>query len=313
MRAAVLEKIGTTPKFRIKELPSPLIKTGQLLVRNRASSVNPVDTIMQQGKSLLATAGITNQVIGSDFCGVVIASESRRFKAGDEVFGTIPVARGGGAYAEEIAVHEDWVALKPVNLNYLEAGVIPLVGLTAFQALFKIGKLQRNENVLITGCTGGVGSAAVQLAKSVDAYVSGVCSESHREHAKSIGCDVVIDYNRQKIPSEAQFDLVFDAAGKYTYSGLQHHLGERAYFVTTRGDTDSLKGMVRTAVDMVLEKRMKFVMVKSDADDLSQLKQLAERGQLKLPIAATFPLEGLTEAQEMMKKGGFIGKLGISI
>lgn len=312
MKAAILERIGTSRKFTVKELPRPVIKKGQVLIRNYASSVNPVDLLVRQGRAVLTTAGLGNQIIGSDFSGVVIESKSRFFKEGDEVFGMINAVKGG-AYAEEIAVDEHILVLKPENLDFLESAVIPLVGLTACQGVLRIGRLQRRENVLITGCTGGVGAVAVQLAKSLDADISGLCSEKHREAAKAFGCDVVIDYERQQIPAGARFDLIFDAAGKYTYSNLKHHLSERGLFVTTRGETDSLKGMVKTAVDSVLEKQMKFVLVKADVKDLLNLKGMAEQGALQLPIAATFTLEQISEAFAMMGKGGFVGKIAIQI
>jgi len=312
MKAAIIEKVGAAAKFRIKELPRPLLKRGQILVRNFASSVNPVDLIMRQSKSWLTSVGLPNQVIGSDFCGRVIASKSKIFKEGDEVFGMCTLIKGG-AYAEEVVVHEAHAALKPTHLSFAEAGVIPLVGLTAYQALYKIGHLQRGENVLITGCTGGVGSAAVQLAKRMDCHISGLCSEVHRKAAHALGCDVVIDYKQQQIPSGARFDLIFDAAGKYTYSDLRHHLTEQGLFITTRGETYHIKGMIRTAVDLVLEPQMKFVFVKPDAPDLVALKAIIERGEFKLPIAKTFDLTHLTAAYHMMQHGGFVGKIGVEI
>lgn len=312
MKAAVIEKKGANPKFKIKELPSPTLKNGQVLVRNYASSVNPIDVMVRNGKALLSSAGFTNQIIGSDFCGKVLQSKSRIFKEGDEIFGMISALKGG-AYAEELVVDADQVALKPENLTYLEAAVVPLVGLTAYQGLLKVGRLQKKENVLITGCTGGVGSAAVQLARTLDCHISGLCREKNRTYAHAIGCDVVIDYQNQQIPSGARFDLIFDAAGKYTYSDLKHHLSEQGLFVTTRGETDNIKGFVKTTVDLVFEPNMRFVFVKPNADDLEVLKEIIEQGQLKLHIEKVFSLSQLTEAQKMMKNGGFVGKIGVDI
>lgn len=312
MKAAVLERVGQGQRFKIKDIPTPSLKNGEVLVRNFASSVNPVDALMRQGKAWLATAGISNQVIGCDFCGVVIASKSRLFKAGDEVFGMCSIVKGG-AYAEEVVVDDGQLALKPTNLTYIEAGVIPLVGLTAYQALFGIGKLQERENVLITGCTGGVGSAAVQLARTLNCHISGLCSEKHRDYAHTLGCDVVVDYKNQKIPSGARFDLIFDAAGKYTYSDLKHHLIENGIFVTTRGETRTVKGMVRTAVDVVLEPQMKMVFVKNSALDLKEIRAIIEREMFKIPVASVFSLEQLTEAHQLMEKGGFVGKIAVKI
>lgn len=312
MKAAIVEKKGASAKFKIKELARPSIKNGQVLIRNYASSVNPVDVMVQNGKSLLSSAGFSDQVIGSDFCGKVIQSRSRLFKEGDEVYGMLAALKGG-AYAEEMAVDVNQVALKPQNLSYLEAAVIPLVGLTAYQALFKVGRLQGNENILITGCTGGVGSAAVQLARTLECHISGLCSEPHRSYAKSIGCDVVIDYQHQRIPSGARFDLIFDAAGMYTYSDLKHHLNEQGLFVTTRGDVNTIKGLVKTAVDVVFESAMKFVFVKPNGNDLRTLKEIIERGDLKLHIENVFSLDQLTEAISMKKKCGFVGKIAVDI
>lgn len=312
MKAAIIEKAGAAAKFRIKELPRPLLKQGQILIQNFASSVNPVDLIMRQSKSWLTNVGLSNQVIGNDFCGQVMASKSKIFKEGDEVFGMCPIIKGG-AYAEELVVHDSHAALKPNFLSFAEVGVIPLVGLTAYQALYKIGKLQHGENVLITGCTGGVGSAAVQLAKRMDCHISGLCSEEHRGAAHALGCDVVIDYRQQQIPSGARFDLIFDAAGKYTYSDLRHHITEQGLFITTRGETYHIKGMIRTTVDLVLEPQMKFVFVKPDGRDLVALKAIIERDELKLPVAKTFDLTQLTAAHNMMQHGGFVGKIGVKI
>lgn len=312
MKAAVLERFGKDSAFTIRDLPRPSIRTGQILVRNYASSVNPVDTIMRRGKMALASIGLNNQVIGSDFCGIVLASKSRRFKEGDAVFGLIPAIQGG-AYAEEIVVNEQWAAGKPANLTDIEAGVIPLVGLTAYQGLTDVGQLQTGEQVLITGCTGGVGTAAVRIAGSRQAHITGLCSGEHKEFALANGCNAVLDYQTEKLPLNSRFDLIFDAAGKYTLSELELHLREHAYFVTTRGDTGSFKGAVKTATDIVFEKRMKFVMVKSNAADLEELRSLAERNILKLPVAETFSLEDLDAAHQKMEEGGFIGKIAVRI
>ncbi|WP_345233808.1 NAD(P)-dependent alcohol dehydrogenase [Olivibacter ginsenosidimutans] len=312
MKAAVLERVGHKPWFKVKDMPRPSLRKGQVLVQNFASSTNPVDVLMRQGKAWLATAGVSNQVIGCDFCGVVTISKSPLFKVGDDVFGMCSIVKGG-AYAEEVVVDANQVALKPANLTYIEAGVIPLVGLTAYQALFGIGKLQERENVLITGCTGGVGSAAVQLARSLNCHISGLCSEKHRSDAHNLGCDVVIDYKNQKIPSGARFNLIFDAAGKYTYSDLKHHLIENGIFITTRGETHTIKGMVRTAVDVVLEPQMKMVFVKASAIDLNKIKEIIEQNVFKIPVASVFSLEQIKEAHQLMEKGGFVGKIGIKI
>ncbi|MCK7555467.1 NADP-dependent oxidoreductase [Chitinophaga sedimenti] len=219
MKAAVLAHYGAPENFEVKEVQVPEIQEGQILVHNYASSVNPVDTMVRRGTLKLVSGLFGEHIIGSDFAGVVNASKSSRFKPGDEVFG-FKNAVAGHAYAEYVVVDENNAALKPNNINFTEAASMPLVALTAWQGLTREGKLQAGQRVLINGCTGGVGCMAVQLAKHMGAIVTGTCSTHHKLLAGELGCDEVIDYEKEQLPEDGRFDVIFDTAARLTLSDV---------------------------------------------------------------------------------------------
>lgn len=313
MRAAILEHYGEPEAFTIKDVPTPGIKQGQVLIANIASSVNPVDVLVRKGKTKLLTGLIGGHLIGSDFSGTVIGSESDRFKPGDEVFGMNNAVNGGGAYAEQIVAHENATALKPANLSFAQAAVLPLVALTAWQSLVDEGKIGNGYRVLIMGCTGGVGIPAVQIAHTFQSAVTGTCSGKHMAFAQSIGVNRVVDYNNMDVLKDEKFDLIFDASGHFTISDMKSNLTEEAMFVSTRGGTDDLKGVAEALLDLTFKKRMKIVRVNANPADLDKIRTMAETGALTPHIAATFPLEQLAAAHRMQEEGGFTGKIAITM
>ncbi|WP_207420696.1 zinc-binding dehydrogenase [Desertivirga brevis] len=312
MKAAVLENYGDAEQFELKEIAVPQIKEGEILVRNRASSINPVDTLVRQGKLKMLSGFTSGQVIGSDFSGTVIASKSTRFKPGDEVFGQLDATKGG-AYSELLVADEDCAALKPSNISFTEAASLPLVALTAFQGIVYDGKIRQGAKVLILGCTGGVGTAAVQIAKSFDAQVTGTCSEAHVEFAKSLGCDKVINYEKERVSSNEVFDLIFDCSGNYTIADYETNLSPDALFVSTRGGAKDTTGAAKAAISVLLERRMKIVKERPNTADLMIIKDLVELGQLKPYVAHTFPLEEIREAHRFMENESLTGKVAIEI
>jgi NADPH:quinone reductase-like Zn-dependent oxidoreductase len=204
-------------------------------------------------------------------------------------------------------------AIKPANISFTQAASLPLVATTAWQGLVKFGKLKKGMNILINGCTGGVGSAAVQIAKTFGAAVTGVCNGKYTEYARSLGCDNVIDYKTQQIPTDIQYDLILDAAGKLTISDVKHSLANDAMFVTTKGNLETAGGMFRTATDLLLNKHMKFVVLKPSGADLTHLKEMIEQGKLTPHIHQTFPLEQVGSAHNMVENESFPGKIAIEI
>jgi len=312
MKAAIIEHYGSPDEFKIKDLPTPETDKGEILIRNRASSVNPIDTIVRKGTVKLVSGLIGDQLLGSDFSGTVLATKSKRFKVGDEVFG-LNSAIKGGSYAEEIVADAEHAALKPTSLSFTEAATLPLVGLTAWQGMVDDGKLRSGDRILITGCTGGVGYVAVQIAKALGAHVTGTCSAKHVEFAKSLGTDEVIAYDKAEVPKNQKFDLIFDASGHYTISDMKQNLTDEAMFVTTKAGADSLKGAFEAATDMIFQKRMKIVRMDMDDDDLEKLAELVNEGKLKIHIAKTFPLAQIAAAHRMLEDESFLGKIAIEI
>jgi NADPH:quinone reductase-like Zn-dependent oxidoreductase len=312
MKAAVLESYGPADTFKIKNINDPKISDGQILVRNRSTSVNPVDTIVRSGKFRIMSGLFGEHVIGSDFCGEVVLSKSLLFKKGDEVYGFNRAIKGG-AYAELVVVNAQEAAIKPNILSYTEAASLPLVATTAWQGLVKLGKLRKGQNILINGCTGGVGSAAVQIAKTFNATITGVCNGKYADYAMALGCDKVIDYKQEKIPTDIQYDLVFDCAGKLTISDVKRSLKKGGMFVTTKGNLDSAGGMFRTALDLLFNSHMKFVVLKPSGTDLAHLRELIEQGKLKPHVHQVFPLEQISVAHKMVENESFPGKIAVEI
>lgn len=312
MQAAVIEAYGEADKFTIKEVQAPELEYGQILISNKASSVNPVDTLVRKGKMKLVTGLFGEHIVGSDFSGIVIESKSKKFKVGDEVFG-FKNALKGHAYAQQVAVDEDNAALKPAGLSFTEAASLPLAASTAWQGMVEDGQLKQGARVLITGCTGGVGTAAVQIAKSFECEITGTCSSKNMEFAKSLGCDKVIDYKNDKIPENEQYDLFFDANGGLTISDVKSNIAHNGMFVSTRGGMNDTKSTISGTVDLVLQSKMKIVHASPKTTDLQKLQLLVDQGKLKPYIAATFSLSQLQQAHEMQEQGGFTGKIVIAI
>lgn len=311
MKAAVLEHYGSPQAFKIKDIAAPALKPGQLLVRNYASSVNPVDILARRGWLRVASGLWGEPVLGSDFCGVVTATRSRHFGVGDEVWGFVSPATGH-AYAEQVAVPDSVAAIKPASLSYVAAAALPLAALTAYQALVHVGRLQAGQRVLVNGCTGGVGTAAVQLAKALGAHVTGTCQGQRRAVAQALGCDEVLDYQTQAIPQNQSFDLVFDTAAKLTLSGLTRSLSATGLLVTAKPNYENVASALTSTLDL-LKPRMKMVRVQSRPADLLRLKELVEQGKLIPCIAQTFPLAELAQAHTLLERGGLVGKVAIEI
>lgn len=312
MRAAVLEHYGPADTFKIKDINDPKLQNGQILIHNKATSVNPVDIIVRSGKFRVMSGLFGEHVIGSDFCGEVIQSKSPWFRKGDEVYGFNRAIKGG-AYAELVVADATEASIKPFNLSFTEAASLPLVATTAWQGLVKFGKIKKGQNVLINGCTGGVGSCAVQIAKTFNATVTGVCNGKYSDHARSLGCDKIIDYKKENIPTDVQYDLIFDCAGKLTISDVKRSLKKGAMFVTTKGNLDSAGGMFRTAIDLLFNKHMKFVILKPSREDLTHLKELVEQDKLRTHIHQTFALEQISYAHKMVENDSFPGKIAVEI
>lgn len=215
MKAMTINKYGKNVPLVMTEQPMPSIGEHDVLVEIHAASLNPIDYKIKEGKMKLLLNYKFPLILGNDFSGVVVKVGSRvnTFKPGDEVYGR-PRKNRIGTLAEFIAVHEEDICLKPVNLTFEEAASIPLIGLTTYQAFVDILKLQKGQKILIHAGSGGVGTFAIQLAKLMGAFVATTASEKGYDLVNSLGADLIINYKKENFEEILNgYDAVFDTLG----------------------------------------------------------------------------------------------------
>jgi 2-desacetyl-2-hydroxyethyl bacteriochlorophyllide A dehydrogenase len=311
MKAVVIRRYGAAEVLQYEDVEQPKIEPTQLLVKVRASSVNPIDWKIRQGMLSLISGSKFPKILGFDVAGEVVAVGSgvTRFKPGDAIYGSTSFP--GGGYAEFAAVPENLVALKPANLNYEEAAAVPLAALTALQALRNEGNIQTGQTVLINGATGGVGTFAVQIAKALGAVVTGVSSTKNLDLVKSLGADRVIDYTQQDFTEDtAQYDIIFDAVGKRSLSQTKKVLKPNGIYITTIPSPEVFLESVLTAFLPI--QKAKFILEKPNTQDLVYLKELIEAGKIRVVIDRTYPLQELAAAHNYSETGRAVGKIAIA-
>ncbi len=311
MKAVVIRRYGAAEVLQYEDVEQPKIEPTQLLVKVRASSVNPIDWKIRQGMLSLISGSKFPKILGFDVAGEVVAVGSgvTRFKPGDAIYGSTSFP--GGGYAEFAAVPENLVALKPANLNYEEAAAVPLAALTALQALRNEGNIQTGQNVLINGAAGGVGTFAVQIAKALGAVVTGVSSTKNLDLVKSLGADRVIDYTQQDFAEDtAQYDIIFDAVGKRSLSQTKKVLKPNGIYITTIPSPEVFLESVLTAFLPI--QKAKFILEKPNTQDLVYLKELIEAGKIRVVIDRTYPLQELAAAHNYSETGRAVGKIAIA-
>ncbi|MFG2415537.1 NADP-dependent oxidoreductase [Streptomyces goshikiensis] len=309
MKAAVINQYGQVRDVvRVTDVPVPAVGPRDVLIEVRAAGVNPVDHLIVKG--FLSTGEPSRPlVIGNELAGVVtqVGAEATRFAVGDEVFSRVD-PRVGGAFAEYVAVDESLVAAKPSRLTFEEAASLPLVALTALQALTEQADVRSGTRVLIHGGAGGVGSAAVQIAKQLGAEVVATAGSGSVELVRELGADRVIDYRTEKFEEVvSDVDVVLDTIGGETQ--------ERSFGVLKSGGT--LVSIV--AVPDVEVKKARWnvearsFFMRPQGEQLAHLAGLVESGQLRPIVETVFPLDGASEALQKVERGGARGKTVISV
>ena len=303
MKAVRIHEYGGPEKLVVDDVPRPEPGAGEVLLKVRSAGVNPVDWKIRSGKFADPRWKLPI-TLGYEVCGAVesLGADVKDLAAGDEVYGMLPIAVGGG-YAEYAAVPESMLARKPKNLDASAAGGVPLAALTAWQALFDEAGLAAGQTVLVHGGSGGVGHFAVQFAKAKGAKVLATASTANQGFLKEIGADVAIDYKTQKFEEIAKdVDVVLDSIGGDTL--------ERSYPVVKKG------GFVVSIVRGIDEKKLSehglrgtSMLVKPDAAELREITALIEAGKVKPHVGATFPLSEARKAQEQLEAGGTRGKI----
>ena len=312
MRAALIPRNGPPDVLEVGEAPAPAIGDGDVLVRVRATSVNPMDCYVRRG-GLRRYAGVQFPIIpGVDLSGVVEKTGPNvwKFRAGDEVFAFIP--RVGGACAELAACDAGWLAKKSAGLSHREAGVLPCVGLTALQGLRDKARLKAGQSVLIVGASGGVGTMAVQIARTMGVEVVAVCSTANVDLVRSLGATRVIDYLKQDVLLETQrFDAVFDCVGSrrfWSYRKLLQGGGRHVGISCTR------KQIIESVLSQLVPGRKSFQFhVRAKPKDLEQLTQWVEQGNVKPILSQAYPLAQIAEAHRQCETRRTVGKIAVSV
>jgi len=313
MKAIVYSKFGTPDVLRLEEVEKPVPKDNEILIKIRAASVNPYDLHFISGKPLavrLMGSGLfrpKRKIPGADMAGTVEAAGpgAKQFQPGDEVFGD-----GRGAFAEYACVPETKFAPKPSNLTPDEAAAVPMAALTALQGLRDPGKIRKGQAVLINGASGGVGSFAVQLAKSYDADVTATCRTSKMDFVRSIGADLVVDYTQEDVTrSGRKFDLIFDVAAFRSILDYKRVLRPGGIYVMAGG---SIAQMFQSAFVHAVARNMTSMMARVEQRDLLILKDCIEAGKIRPFIDKRYPLSETAAALWYLKKGLAKGKIVIT-
>jgi len=319
MKAIVYEKYGSPDVIQLKYIEKPTPKDDEVLIKIYAASVNAYDwhfltadifLIRFMGGGLLKPK---NTGLGADMAGriEIIGKNVKQFQPGDEVFGMVK-----GSFAEYACAPESALALKPVNTSFDEAAAIPMAAITALQGLRDEGQIRAGQKVLINGASGGVGTFAVQIAKSFGAEVTAVCSTRNLEQARLIGADHVIDYTKEDFTKNGQqYDLVFAANGYHSLSAYKRALTPKGIYIMAGGSMAQIfqSMLMGSMMSETGGRKMSGVSAKRNQDDLVFIKELFEAGKVKSIIDRQYPLSEAAEALRYLGAGHARGKVVISI
>jgi NADPH:quinone reductase-like Zn-dependent oxidoreductase len=319
MKAIVHDSYGSAEVLRTRDIPKPKVGDDDVLVRVHAASVHLGDWILMTGSPFVMrmATGLRkpkNPVPGTDVAGTVeaVGKDVQRLRPGDEVFGW-----SAGAFAEYVAASEDHFVAKPANLTFEQAAAVGVSATTALQLLRDNGKVQPGQTVLINGASGGVGSFAVQIAKSLGAEVTGVTSTKNLELVRSIGADHVIDYTRDDFTATAgRYDLILDNVGNYSMARTRRALKPTGTLISNGGGHagGKLGRTLRTMlVSMFVRQQASPTVKTQNHDDLVALKGLVEAGQIAPVIDGTYPLSQTRKAIERVASGRTRGTIVIDV
>ena len=308
MKAVVIHEYGGPEVLKYEDVPQPEPKQDQLRIHVIAAGVNPVDGMIRSGMFDKEGHRAFPVILGGDISGVVerVGSNITKFKSGDPVFAYVSLDNSGG-YAQYAVVTEREAAPKPKSLTYVEAAAVPIVALTAWQALIDTAKLKAGQTVLIHGGSGGVGSFAIQIAKAHGAKVIATASAANQELLKQLGADVAIDYTKQNFENIAKdVDVVLDSIGKDTLA--------RSYGVVKKGGI--IVSLVARPDPAELEKhgiRGEALSVDPNSDELSEIGKLIDEKKINVIVSQTFPLSEARKAQEQVATGHTRGKIVLKV
>jgi len=313
MQGAVLIQNGTGYDISVQNVPIPTPKSGEVLVKIHAATINPTDVDVQRGKyaGMIKRARKQRPIVtGLELSGVV-ASSGARFTIGDEVIGYVDLLKAGLTHAEYAAVPEKILTRKPANLTHAEAVTLPIGGLTAFFALHKQAKIQAGSRILINGASGGVGTYAIQLAKIAGAHVTAVSGANGLQIACDLGADVMKNYRTDAVLSDGErYDLIFDVANTLSFAACRPYLTERGVYITTDPFKD-ITGFIRAAFS---RKRSPYLMILNSASpEFAMLADFAAQGKLRPVVDSIFPLAQIADGFAHVASGSKTGRVVVEM
>jgi NADPH:quinone reductase-like Zn-dependent oxidoreductase len=328
MKAAIYTRYGSPDVVQMADVEKPVPKDDEVLIRVRAAAVNPYDWHFIRGEPYavrIAAGGLRkpkDSRLGADVAGEieVAGKDITQFKLGDAVFGSCK-----GAFAEYACASESNLALKPDNVTFEQAASVPIAGFTALQGLrragmTKDGKIRPGQKILINGAAGGVGTFAVQIAKSFAAHVTGVCSTKNVEMVRSIGADQVVDYTQEDFTKSARrYDVILDCVGNHSFSECRRVMDPRGIYVGAGGTSDNwmigpLTGALKALVlSWFVSQKQVMVLAKPSKEDLTIMGELMAIGKVTPVIDRCYSLCEVPEAVRYLEAGHARGKVVITV
>ena len=326
MKAVVYTNYGSPDVLEIRDVKKPVPNDDQILIKVRAASVNPLDWHFMEGTPYIMRAmGVglrkpKDPRLGVDMSGQVeaVGKNVTQFKPGDEVFGG-----RDGAFAEYVCARADRaVVLKPANITFEQAASVPIAAITALQGLRDKGHVQPGQKILINGASGGVGTFAVQIAKSFGADVTGVCSTRNLDLVRSLGADHVIDYTKEDFTKgEQRYDVILDNVGTQPLSGFRQVLVPKGIYVMIGGGGPNDAGLIGPLARPIralllspfITQKMGMMMAELNKKDLTVLGDLMQSGKVTPVIDRTYPLSQIADAIRYLEQGHARGKVVIIV
>ena len=313
MKAMLIMKYGGPEVFEWQDYHVPQPKEDEVLIKAYGSSVNPIDCAIRAGNLRAFIRLDLPAVLGVDTSGIVekVGKNVTRFSIGDHIYAFLGIKRNG-AYAEYVAVPESFAAIIPSTLHVSQAGVVPGVGLTAYEAFTDCAPLKQGMSVLINGAGGGVGTFAIQIAKAMGAEVTAVCSESKALLVKSLGADRVINYHHENIfHSDKKYDVILNCVRGSNIGKWKNLLKNNGRQIVIAANATQMPFII---LSNVFSSRKSIIFnVKPNGRALTGLSELITLEKVKPIISKTFALEELSRAQELMETEKLPGKVGITI
>lgn len=323
MKAISYNRYGSPDVLKCEEVRKLAVGDDEVLIRVRAAAVNPYDWHFMRGEPYpvrIAAGGLRkpkDSRLGADVAGEIeeVGRNITQFKPGDGVFGSCK-----GAFAEYACASESKLAIKPDNVTFEQAASVPIAAFTALQGLRDKGKLQPGQKVLINGAAGGVGTFAVQIAKSFGAEVTGVCSTRNVEMVRSIGAHQVVDYTQENFTKSARrYDVILDCVGNHSFSECRRVLNLRGIYVAAGGTSDNwmIGPLTRAIKALVLSwfvsQRQVLVLAKPSKEDLTILGELMATGKVTPVIDKCYSLSQVPDAIRYLETGHARGKVVITL